>query len=185
MNAIEILRATLDLAANARLLHGLLERRHSLVNHRLTLTPLDLYLLHEIVIDLRLHVAERQILQLPFNRINAQAMRQGRVNLQRFARNALLLMHGHILHGAHIMQSVRQLDQHHANVARHRQKHLAIIFDLAVLLGNIFYFTQLRNAVDQIGDHRAEALLDIVQSIIGILDHVMQECRRQGLIVQL
>ena len=180
MNAVEILRTALNLAANARLFHGILQRRHRLINHGLALTAFNLYLLHEVIINIRLHITERQILQLPLNRVDTEAVRQRSINLQRFLRNRLLLMHRHELHRAHIVQTVGQLNQNDTDIARHRQEHLAIVLNLAVLLRDIFNFAQLRNTVNQICYDSAKLLLNIVELIIRIFDYVMQKgsCQR-------
>ena len=112
-------------------------------------------------------------------------MRQRSINLQRFAGNRLLLMHGHKLHGAHIVQSIGQLNQNHANIARHRKEHLAIVFNLSIFLGNILNFAQLRHAVNKVGHNHAKALLDIIQGIIGIFNNIVEKGCRQGFIVHL
>ena len=62
MDAIKILRTALDFTANASLFHCLLQRCHSIINHGFTLTALGFYLLHQIIIYIRLHITEGQIL---------------------------------------------------------------------------------------------------------------------------
>ena len=94
-------------------------------------------------------------------------------------------MHGHELHGTHIVQSVRQLNQNHANIPSHGQKHFAIVFNLSIFLGNIFDFTQLGHTINQIGHNHAKALFDIIQGIIGIFYYVMEKGCRQGFVVHL
>ena len=89
-------------------------------------------------------------------------------------------MHRHELHRAHIVQTVGQLNQNDADIARHRQEHLAIVLNLAVLLRDIFNFAQLRNTVNQICYDSAKLLLNIFELIIRIFDYVMQKgsCQR-------
>ena len=185
MNAVKVFRSALNFAADTGLLDSVLQRCHSLVNHILALTAFNFYLLYQVVINIRLHITEGQILQFPFNGIDTEAMCQRRINLQCFPGNRLLLMHRHIFHRAHIMQTVGQLNQYHADIARHRQKHFAIVFNLAVFLGNIFDFAQLGNAVYQIGNHSTELFLDIFQLVIRILHHIMQEGSSQCFIIHL
>ena len=94
-------------------------------------------------------------------------------------------MHRHILHRTHIMQTVSQLNQYNADIARHRQKHFAVVFNLTVFLGNIFDFTQLGNTVYQIGNHGAELLFDIFQLVIRILYYIMQKGSCQCFVIHL
>ena len=185
MNAVKILRSALNFAADAGLLDSVLQRCHSLINHILALTAFNFYLLNQVIINIRLHITEGQILQLPFNGIDTETMCQRRINFQCFPGNRLLLMHRHILHRAHIMQTVGQLNQYNADIACHRQKHFAIVFNLAIFLGNIFNFAQLGNTIYQIRYHGAELLFDILQLVIRILYHIMQEGSSQCFVIHL
>ena len=185
MNAVKVFRSALNFAADTGLLDSVLQRCHSLVNHILALTAFNFYLLYQVVINIRLHITEGQILQLPFNGVDTKTMCERRINLQCFPGNRLLLMHRHILHRAHIMQTVGQLNQYDADIARHRQKHFAIVFNLAVFLGNIFDFAQLGNTIYQICYYGAELLFDIFQLVIRILYHIMQEGSSQCFIIHL
>ena len=185
MNAVKVFRSSLNFATDTGLLDSVLQRCHSLVNHILALTAFNFYLLYQVIINIRLHITEGQILQLPFNGIDTETMCQRRINFQCFPGNRLLLMHRHILHRAHIMQTVSQLNQYNADIARHRQKHFAVVFNLAVFLGNIFNFTQLGNTIYQICYHSAELLFDIIELVIRILYHIMQEGSSQCFIIHL
>ena len=62
MNAVKILGAALDFTTNSGLLHCILQRCHSIINHGLTLTAFSFYLLHQIIVYVRLHITEGQIL---------------------------------------------------------------------------------------------------------------------------
>ncbi len=86
-------------------------------------------LLH-LGVDVGLQVAEGQVLQLPLDLPDAQAAGQRRVDVQRLARDAPLLLGAHVAQGAHVVQPVGQLDQHHAHIADHGQEHLAQALDL-------------------------------------------------------
>ena len=75
-----------------------------------------------------LQKAKRQILQLPLDLPNTQAIGQGRKHLQGFLRQ--VRGHGDFL-GRHVAQGLQprgQAQQHHAQVARKRQQHLAHVF---------------------------------------------------------
>ena len=137
MDTVKILGPPLDLARNIHRIKMLFDLTHSRMDHCLTLAAFDLDLLDQIIIDLRLHITERQILQLPLNGINTQTVSQRRIDLHRFARNRLLLMHRHKFHRPHIMQPVGQFYHNYADILGHRQKHLTVVFDLLLFLGNI------------------------------------------------
>ena len=83
----------------------------------------------------RVQILEGQLLQLAVNLVQTQSMGNRCVNLQRFQGDAAGLDGSHRLHRAHIVQTVGQLDQDHAHIARHRQQHLAKRFGLRLLLG--------------------------------------------------
>ena len=139
MDAVKILRPALDLARDIHRIKMLFDLAHCRMDHCLTLTAFDLDLLDQIVIYLRLHITERQILQLPLDRINTQTVSQRRIDLHRLARNRLLLMHRHKLHRPHIMQPVGQFYHNYTDILSHCQKHLTVVFDLLFFLGNILY----------------------------------------------
>lgn len=46
-------------------------------------------------------------------------------------------MHRHKFHRPHIMQPVGQFYHNYADILGHRQKHLTVVFDLLLFLGNI------------------------------------------------
>ena len=82
------------------------------------------------------------------------------------------------------MQSVRQLNKNHANIACHRQQHLAKIFCLRVFFGfklDAFQFTQ---SVDQIGYRLAKFFGNVFVEDVRVLHHVMQQCCHDGLRVE-
>ena len=68
---------------------------------------------------------EGKFLQFAVGLVQAQPVRDGRVNLQCLRRNPGPLLARHIVQRAHVVGAVRQLDQDDAHVSRHRQQHLA------------------------------------------------------------
>ena len=60
---------------------------------------------------------------------------------------------------AHVVQTVGELHQQHADVAAHRQHELAEVLGLLRLLGLQLDLRQLRHAVDEIGDFTPEQFL--------------------------
>ena len=81
-----------------------------------------------------IHGLEGQILQLAVHRMQTQPIGNGRVNLQRFTGDAPLLVLADATQRTHVVRAVRELDQDHAHVARHRHQHLAEVFGLRIFL---------------------------------------------------
>ena len=72
------------------------------------------------------------------------------------------------------MRAVRQLDHDDADVAHHREQHLAETFGLSLGPAAKLDMVELGDAVDQFGDVGAEALRDLVLGGRGVLDDVVQ-----------
>ena len=82
------------------------------------------------------------------------------------------------------MQPIRQFDENHANIARHRQQHLAKIFRLRVFFGFKFDTFQFAQAIDQIGYRFAKFFGNVFVEDVRVLHHVMQQCCHDGLRVE-
>jgi hypothetical protein len=63
---------------------------------------------------------------------------------------------------AHVVQPVGELDQQHADVARHGEQELAQVLGRALVLGLGLDLGELGDPVDQAGDVGAEMLLDLL-----------------------
>ena len=118
---------------------------------------------------------EGQILQLPLEAANAEPVGQGRVNVAGFGGDALLLLRAQGTEGAHVVQPVSQLHQHHADVAGHRQKHLAQIFSLGLGSVGEMDAAQLGDALHQLPHLRAEVPFDLFEAHIGVFHHIVEE----------
>ncbi len=127
----------------------------------------------------RLEVAEREIFQFATNQAHSQAVRDGRVDVQRLARDALLLGRLEILEGAHVVQPVGQLDQNDADVVHHGQQHLADVFGLARFWRGHVQAADFRDAFDEKGDFRSETFFDARDGILRVFDGVVEKRRGQ------
>ena len=137
MDTVKILGPPLDLARNIHRIKMLFDLTHSRMDHCLTLAAFDLDLLDQIIIDLRLHITERQILQLPLNGINTQTVSQRRIDLHRSREIDCCLCTG-INFIVRILCSLSaSFIINYADILGHRQKHLTVVFDLLLFLGNI------------------------------------------------
>ena len=131
----------------------------------------------------RMQVLETELLELAEQVIETEPMRDRRVDLQRLASDTAALFRLDRVERAHVVQSVRELDQHDPHIARHRQQHLAEVLCLRLLGRRELQFVELRDAVDQLGHGAAEALGELVLRDSGILQHVVQQrCLDRGTI---
>ena len=71
-----------------------------------------------------------QLFELAKQRVQPQTMRDRRVDLESFSRDASAALGINGFKRAHVVQPICELDQHDAHVARHRQQHLAEVFGL-------------------------------------------------------
>ena len=111
-------------------------------------------------------------------------MRERRVDLERLLRLAHLRLLALVLDRAHVVEPVGELDQDDADVLRHRDDHLPVVLRVRLLAGLEGRPRQLRDALDQLGDLVAELGLELVEVGLGVLDDVVQERRRERLLVQ-
>ncbi len=127
----------------------------------------------DLVVPLRVEGREREILQLPFDRVHAQPVRERSQHLERLAGDPLLLVRRQEPERAHVVQPVGQLDDQHPRVARHRDDHLADRLGLSGI--PILDLVQLRHTVDAVGDLGVEVALELVECVPGVLDGVVQQ----------
>ncbi len=129
---------------------------------------------------LRVKRLEREVLQLPFDLLDAQAMRQGSVDVPCLLGRPALLPLGHDRQGPHVVEPVCQLDYEHPPVAGHRDEHLAHGGGLLRLLRVETEPVQLRDAVHDRRYRRAELLLDLGETHPGVLHRVVQQGGRRA-----
>jgi len=82
----------------------------------------------------RIHVAEAEVFELAANLAHAQAVRDGRVDVERLSRDFLLAVGRQVFQGPHVVQPVGQLDHDDPDVVDHRQHHFFAGSRLGLLL---------------------------------------------------
>lgn len=112
-------------------------------------------------------------------------MRQGRIDFKGLAGNPFLFIGRHVFHGPHIMQTVRKLDQDHADILCHGKEHLPIVFDLLLLAGNIFNLAEFGDAIDESCHFKAKNIGQLVEGHIRIFHHIMEEGGSKGRIIHM
>ena len=81
------------------------------------------------------------------------------------------------------MQAVGQLDQDHADIARHGHGHLLEVLGLGFGLGLEVHLGQFADPIDQFGHGLAKLGAERFLGDPGIFDHVMQHRGHQALMV--
>ena len=144
-----------------------------------------LHLLVDHLVAHRIDVGKRQVFQLAANLAHAEAVGQRRVNLQRLLGDLQLALGRKVLQGAHVVQAVGQLDEHHADVVHHGQHHLAHVFRLRFLARGEIDLADLGDALDDVGHLLAELLLQLLDGERGVFDGIVQQSGGDGRGVQL
>ena len=133
-----------------------------------------------------LELLEGERLHLAHELVHADPLGERRVDVHRLAGDAQPLRLGlDVMEGAHVVQPVGQLDQQHADVARHGEEEFAQILGGALIFGLRLDLRQLGDAVDEPRDRRPEALLDLLGGRQRILDRVVEDRGGDRLVVEL
>src|SRR5436853_7756601 len=85
----------------------------------------------------------------------------------------------------HVVEAIAELDEDDADVARHREQHLAEVLRLLLLSRRVRELAELRHAIDEERDLLAENLAELIDSCARVLDAVMQQPRTYRSYIQL
>ena len=174
----EMLGATGELGPDTGLLELGRERLHGLVDVALAHLPPRGQLLGELLVLLRLEVLEREVLELPLDLPDAEAVRERRVDLHRLLRDAPLLLERERRQRAHVVEPVAQLDDDDAQVVGHREEHLPDVLGLMHVARLSLQPAELRHALHEAADLVTELLADVVVRLGRVLGDVVQQRRR-------
>ena len=132
---------------------------------------------NDLVVPLRVEGREREILQLPLDRIHAEPVGERRHHLQRLPGLPLLLGGRQEPERAHVVQPVRQLDDQYPRIAGHRHDHLPDRLGLGRLAE--LDLVQLGYAVDEVRHLGAELGRHLLNRETGVFDRVVQQRSHQ------
>ena len=124
--------------------------------------------------------ADRQILKLLLGRADTEPVRNGRIDLKRLECDVAALLRRHKIERAHIVQTVRELDDDNADVLIHRQQHFADILRLKFFFGGKRHLAELGHTVHELGNLVAELCAKLLKRDVRILYRVVQQRRLNG-----
>ena len=185
VNAVEMLGATLDFCRHMRFFNFFYDLLVRFFDEGLSLLPLLLDTLDEIVVRLGIEIAQAQILKLPLNVRYAETVRKRRIDFDGLACNAFLLVFTNIFEGAHVMQAISKLYHDDADVLRHGEEHLSVTFKLLLFFGFVLYPAELCHAIDEHGDLIAKQLAHFLQRMRCVFHNVVQDGRTDRDVVDL
>ncbi len=126
---------------------------------------------------------EREVLELVLDLLHAEAVGERCVDVEGLSCNALLLVFGQGGQGAHVVESVGQLDDEHPQVLGEGHEHLAHAGCLLFLAGVEVKTVQFGDAVDNERDVCPEDAFQVDQVDGRVLDGVVQQCCCDGHVV--
>ena len=180
VDAVEVLLAGLDLGGDAGGLQGtpqlLGDARQELA--LVAAGALERALEHAVA--LRVERAEAEVLELELHGVQAEPLGERGVDVERLARDGAAPLGRHRADGAHVVQAVGELDEDDAQVAHHREQHLAERFRLRLLAALELDLVELGDAVDDLRDVRPEARRELVLGDRRVFDDVVQDRRHDG-----
>ena len=132
-----------------------------------------------------MQVLEGEVFQLAVGVVQAHAVGNGRVDFQCLGGDAHLRVTLHVVHGAHVVRAVGQLDQDHAHIVGHGQQHLAKGFGLVFLTAAELQLVQLGHAIHQMRHGGVEILGDLDLGDTAVFHGVVQQGGHQGVGVEL
>ena len=169
-----MLRAAHDLADDIDLLHLVVQRVDHFAQVLLALGARLGNHAADLLVLVGLEVVKGKVLKLPLHRVDAQAVRDGGVDLERLARleDAAVLLERR--ERAHVVQAVCQLDHDDADVFAHGDEHLADGGRLLVRQAFHLDARNLGNTVDERGHVLVELGGHVLVGDVGVLDRVVK-----------
>ena len=184
VDRVEVLRAPGDVDRDADLLELELQDRRRVVDAPAALGAALVHHRLDLGVLARVQPLEREVLELPLERVDAEPVSERRVDLERLLRLLDLLLLAEVLDRPHVVQAVGELDQDHPLVLGHRQDHLPVVLGLGLLAALEADPRQLRHALDEARDLVAELGPDVCEVGLRVLDHVVQQRGRERLVVE-
>src|SRR5215472_6382838 len=149
MDAPETLDAAVDVDdRNLRLAKLGLDGRLEILNQTFGGTAFQIDLDAESLVRLWLEVFERQLLELVLDLAHAETIRNRRVDVAGFLRDAKPPLVRQMVERAHVVHPIGELDEDDADVVHHREQHLAEVLRLPLFGRRKRNRADLRDAFD-------------------------------------
>ena len=122
-------------------------------------------------------VREGEFLKFAEDLVETEPVRDRHVNVERFLPDAGTLFRTHHAQGAHVVETVGELHENHADVPRHGEEHLAETFRLSDFVRGKAEFVEFGDAVHQFRHLNAEALGHFLLAQRRVFENVVHEPR--------
>ena len=152
-----------------------LELLADLRDHRLGALQALVDLARDLRVSGRLEIEERQVFELSLDEAHAEAVGERGVDVQGLPGDFPAAGLRQKLQGPHVVETVGQFDHDHADVGDHRQDHLPESLRLLLLARDVGEPADLRQAVHEIGNGRAELLRDRLAGRQRVLEDVVEK----------
>ena len=182
---IGLLGTAIDVGGNTRLVHLVVHINGNLFNHIAGFTLQGDETADDRIAPLGVEHAERQIFQFFAHPLHTHATGQRRVDIHRLAGLLGLLVVAHGFDGAHVVQTVGQLDQRDTQITAGGHEQFAEILGLFCLGRIQLQVCQLGDAVHKVSDLAAKAVFDLGEGRFGVFDGVMQQGCDQRCVIHL
>ena len=140
---------------------------------------------HELLVLDRVHVLETEVLEFGLELVQAEAVGEGDVNVERFLGNLLALLGPHVLHGAHVVDAVGNLDHDDPRVFGHGGNELAVGTGLLCGLARLLDGGNLRDRVHHEGGVLSEFLGNLLEGMRSVFHDVVEQSGEHGCLVLL
>src|SRR5688572_30579243 len=178
-DGIDMLRPPADLCVDIHRPQLSAQCFHTLGDVLLALQALLVEHARDALIELGLEIAERQVLELPLELPDAQAVRERRVDIERFPGVRTALFVRVFRKPSERLGPAGEPDQHHAHVLGHAEHHLAqhlVLFARRATRGDA-KLVELLDAAGERGDLFAERLLQLLRPF-QVLGRREEDARR-------
>ncbi|KPZ18253.1 Uncharacterized protein ALO56_05246 [Pseudomonas viridiflava] len=192
-DGIDVFGTAADIGSDAGGQQFVFQLGHDVADEPLAVQTTLMQQLGDLLVLVRLKVAERQVFQLPLDVPDTQAVSQRRIDVEDFPRHAVALFVVGVLHRPNRTGTLGELDQCDAHVIDHRHQHLAQVLDLGLTaqhqrLTRTETGTDRRHAqhaVDQFGHCFTKLLLDIRQRNHAFAHAPVNDRCNQRVLIQL
>ena len=141
-------------------------------------------MLQNVLVTGRIQIPQGKVLQFPFHLLNTKTVGKGCVNIHGLPALDQLLGRALVLHSAHIVQPVSDLNQHNPDVLGHGHEHLPQILHLLLLRAGEIGTGQLGNALHQFGGSLTKEVCNLVKGGIGVLNAIVQQRTQHRIHIQ-